>query len=174
MSVQLTTPQQGCAGTSTRELPTTHWTSFGPVGWPGQEHRRIDEVVTGPSGVHVVLHRVGHSSRTVADDLGLLAPLAAEADAAADAVGAAGPAVRRAGDRGGVPVRDPRRGRGRRGSAGRLPVGAAGTPGGTGRGGFSTSEVSSLVSARLDGSLQQVPVTPGARAGRWPPGCAGG
>ena len=166
MSVQLTTSQRGCAGASSRELPATHWTSFGAVGWPGQEPRRIDEVVTGPSGVHVVLHRGGHSSGTAADDLGLLAPLAAEADAAADAVAGLLAPRYRAQVTAVVCL------------CGTLDVGEA--VGGVlvaspsvlrhswrhGPRRLSTSEVG-LVSARLDANLWRAPVTPERGAGRW-------
>jgi hypothetical protein len=166
MSGQLTTPLRVCAGTSTRELPTTHWTSSGAVGWPGQEHRRIDEVVTGPSGVHVVLHRAGHSSGTVADDLGLLAPLADEAGAAADAVAGLLPERYRAKVTAVVCL------------CGTLDVGEV--VGGVlvaspsvlrhswrhGPRRLSTSEVG-LVSTSLDDSLWRVPVSPERGAGRW-------
>ncbi len=166
MTVRPTTPQQGCAGTATRQLPATHWTSFGAVGWPGEEHRRIDEVVTGPSGVHVVLHRGGHSSGTAGDDPGLLAPLAAEAGAAADAVAGLLAGRYRADVTAVVCL------------CGTLDVGEAvgavlvASPSvvrHTWRHGprrLSTSEVG-LVSARLDGSLWRAPVTPEREAGRW-------
>jgi hypothetical protein len=40
-------------------LPAPHWTVWDPVRWLGRENDRIDEVVVGPSGVHVILHRGG-------------------------------------------------------------------------------------------------------------------
>jgi hypothetical protein len=40
-------------------LPAPYWTRFEDVRWPGSPGRRIDEVLVGPSGVHVVAHRGG-------------------------------------------------------------------------------------------------------------------
>ena len=45
------------AGLSVPPLPTSHWTVFDAVRWPGRPEDRIDEVVVGPSGVHVLLHQ---------------------------------------------------------------------------------------------------------------------
>jgi hypothetical protein len=45
------------AGLSVPRLPTSHWTVFDAVRWPGHPDDRIDEVVVGPSGVHVLLHQ---------------------------------------------------------------------------------------------------------------------
>lgn len=45
------------AGLSVPPLPTSHWTVFDAVRWPGHPEDRIDEVVVGPSGVHVLLHQ---------------------------------------------------------------------------------------------------------------------
>ena len=45
------------AGLSVPPLPTSHWTVFDAVRWPGHPDERIDEVVVGPSGVHVLLHQ---------------------------------------------------------------------------------------------------------------------
>src|SRR3954454_639164 len=42
-------------------FPATHWTVWDGVRWPGREDDRIDEVVVGPSGVHVILHRCDDS-----------------------------------------------------------------------------------------------------------------
>ncbi len=39
-------------------LPSSHWRRYRGVRWPGSD-ARIDEVVLGPTGVHVVLHRPG-------------------------------------------------------------------------------------------------------------------
>lgn len=47
------------AGPSVPPLPTSHWTVFDAVRWPGHPEDRIDEVVVGPSGVHVLLHQEG-------------------------------------------------------------------------------------------------------------------
>lgn len=44
------------AGLSVPPLPTSHWTVFDAIRWPGHPEDRIDEVVVGPSGVHVLLH----------------------------------------------------------------------------------------------------------------------
>lgn len=41
-------------------LPESHWTVIGPVRWPGRPEDRIDEVIVGPSGVHVILHDRRH------------------------------------------------------------------------------------------------------------------
>jgi hypothetical protein len=43
-------------GSRPEPLPATHWTVFGPVRWPGRDSGRIDEVVVGPSGIHVIVH----------------------------------------------------------------------------------------------------------------------
>lgn len=45
------------SGLSVPPLPTSHWTVFDAVRWPGHPEDRIDEVVVGPSGVHVLLHQ---------------------------------------------------------------------------------------------------------------------
>jgi hypothetical protein len=45
-------------------LPSTHWTVLGAVRWPGDPEQRIDEVVVGPSGVHVILHHRDHPGVT--------------------------------------------------------------------------------------------------------------
>jgi hypothetical protein len=39
------------------QLPAEYWTLLERVRWPGSPDRRVDEVLIGPSGVHVVLHR---------------------------------------------------------------------------------------------------------------------
>lgn len=51
-------------------LPVTHWTLFQCVRWPGRPDRRVDEVLVGPSGVHVVLHRPGQLTSTAVNDDG--------------------------------------------------------------------------------------------------------
>jgi hypothetical protein len=47
------------AGRSGPPLPTSHWTVFDAVRWPGRMEDRIDDVIVGPSGVHVLLHQEG-------------------------------------------------------------------------------------------------------------------
>jgi hypothetical protein len=47
------------AGLSVPPLPTSHWTVFDAVRWPGRLEDRIDDVIVGPSGVHVLLHQEG-------------------------------------------------------------------------------------------------------------------
>src|SRR4051812_38758929 len=39
------------------QLPAQYWTSLTSLRWPGSPHLRIDEVLIGPSGVHVVLQQ---------------------------------------------------------------------------------------------------------------------
>jgi len=74
------------AGLSVPPLPTSHWTVFDAVRWPGHPDDRIDEVVVGPSGVHVVVHQ------QVPAEVGASAlaehPVAARSREAADAVAA--------------------------------------------------------------------------------------
>lgn len=53
-------------------LPATHWTVLDGVRWPGHEADRIDEVVVGPSGVHVILHD-RHLSATPGPDAEVVA-----------------------------------------------------------------------------------------------------
>jgi hypothetical protein len=76
------------AGLSVPALPTSHWTVFDAVRWPGRPEDRIDEVVVGPSGVHVLLHQeqsagvrgslraeeIVTRSRDAADAVGVLLP----------------------------------------------------------------------------------------------------
>lgn len=78
-----TRPMPGAAGVT---LPDTHWRRYPPAHWPRTDaqgdaagQRRIDEVVVGPSGVHVVLAGPG---ATVGD------PDVGEAARAAEAVAA--------------------------------------------------------------------------------------
>ena len=47
------------AGLSVPSLPASHWTVFDAVRWPGRPEDRVDDVVVGPSGVHVLLHQQG-------------------------------------------------------------------------------------------------------------------
>ena len=77
---------RGSSSTMGVTLADSHWRRYPPVHWPAAEdpvdgaaERRIDEVVVGPSGVHVVLASPG---ATVGD------PDMAEAARAAAAVGA--------------------------------------------------------------------------------------
>ncbi len=48
-------------------LPSSHWRRYPVVRWPGTGAGRIDEVVVGPSGVHVVLR---HGARRDEDAVG--------------------------------------------------------------------------------------------------------
>src|SRR4051794_21223178 len=77
---------RGAPSTARTTLPDSHWRRYPPVHWPavdrgpeGGPQRRIDEVVVGPSGVHVVLASPG---ATVADPDVSSAALAGEAVAA--------------------------------------------------------------------------------------------
>ena len=71
------------AGLPGPPLPTSHWTVFEPVRWPGRSEDRIDEVVVGPSGVHVVLHHEAPEG-----DVSSSASIVRRAGEAADAVAA--------------------------------------------------------------------------------------
>lgn len=70
-------------------LPATHWTLFTDVCWPGRPDLKIDEVLAGPSGVHVVMNRARQpdASATVGGDDAAVETAAALAAAAASAVG---------------------------------------------------------------------------------------
>jgi hypothetical protein len=72
------------AGLSVPPLPTSHWTVFDAVRWPGHPVDRIDEVVVGPSGVHVLLHQ--QVPAEVGGSLLANHPVAARSRDAADAV----------------------------------------------------------------------------------------
>src|SRR4051794_41248202 len=74
-------------------FPATHWTVWDPVRWPGREDDRIDEVVVGPSGVHVILHRCDDSGGIA----GGVEAVAAAASVAAFLPAREPPAVRPAG-----------------------------------------------------------------------------
>jgi hypothetical protein len=58
------------------------------VRWPGRPDRRIDEIVVGPSGIHVVLNRPGQLTPTAVSSSGWneLEETAGQASAAAEAV----------------------------------------------------------------------------------------
>jgi hypothetical protein len=77
--------RRGSAGRRVDPLPATYWTLLQGVRWPGRPDRRIDEVLVGPSGVHVVLHRPVTSA---AADRGEGHDLEEAADRAAAAAGA--------------------------------------------------------------------------------------
>lgn len=67
-------------GRRRESLPAPYWTTFEDVRWPGSPDRRIDEVLVGPSGVHVVAHRGGTlPSPTGGEDLHAAASRVAEA-----------------------------------------------------------------------------------------------
>jgi hypothetical protein len=74
------------AGMSVPPLPTSHWTVFDAVRWPGHPEDRIDEVVVGPSGVHVLLHHEGSVEAALSSD-----PIVGRARSAAEAVAGALP-----------------------------------------------------------------------------------
>ena len=80
--------QRGPAEQRVEQLPARHWTLLKTVRWPGHPDRRIDEVLVGPSGVHVVLHRPGQLTSTASDgtDRDRLEDAAGRAAAAAVAV----------------------------------------------------------------------------------------
>src|SRR5687767_12283815 len=81
--------RRGSAGRRVEQLPATYWTLMQGVRWPGRPDRRIDEVLVGPSGVHVVLHRPGPLPLTsAAADRGEGHDLEEAADRAAAAAGA--------------------------------------------------------------------------------------
>jgi hypothetical protein len=65
------------------QLPASHWRRYPAVRWPGTTEDRIDEVVVGPSGVHVVLRARGDETPQAACPEG--SPVDA-ASGAADAV----------------------------------------------------------------------------------------
>ena len=46
------------------QLPAEYWTLLTRVRWPGRPDRWVDEVLVGPSGVHVVLNRAGRPTST--------------------------------------------------------------------------------------------------------------
>jgi len=79
--------RRGSAGRRVEPLPVTYWTLLQGVRWPGRPDRRIDEVLVGPSGVHVVLHRSGPLTPAT-DARGEGHELAEAADRAAAAAGA--------------------------------------------------------------------------------------
>jgi hypothetical protein len=64
---------------SATPLPASHWTVFDAVRWPGRPEERIDEVVVGPSGVHVLLHHREAAGTTVPTGAIARAHAAAEA-----------------------------------------------------------------------------------------------
>lgn len=72
------------AGLSVPPLPASHWTVFDAVRWPGHPEGRIDEVVVGPSGVHVLLHQ--EQSAGVRGPLRAEHPVVTRSRDAADAV----------------------------------------------------------------------------------------
>jgi hypothetical protein len=49
--------RRGSAERCVEQLPAEYWTLLTRVRWPGRPDRWVDEVLVGPSGVHVVLHR---------------------------------------------------------------------------------------------------------------------
>jgi len=65
------------------QLPASHWRRYPAVRWPGTTEARIDEVVVGPSGVHVVLRAHGDETQQAGCPQG--SPVDA-ASGAADAV----------------------------------------------------------------------------------------
>lgn len=79
--------QRGPVEQRVEPLPTSHWTLFEGVRWPGSPDRRIDEVLVGPNGVHVTLHCPGPLPSPVAGNAGSdLEDAAGSAAAAAEAV----------------------------------------------------------------------------------------
>lgn len=56
--------RRGSAGRRVEQLPAEYWTLLTRVRWPGRPDRLVDEVLVGPSGVHVVLHRPGRPTST--------------------------------------------------------------------------------------------------------------
>jgi len=56
--------RRGSAERRIEQLPAEYWTLLTRVRWPGRPDRRVDEVLVGPSGVHVVLHRPGQPTST--------------------------------------------------------------------------------------------------------------
>jgi hypothetical protein len=50
------------------QLPAEYWTLLTRVRWPGRPDLLLDEVLVGPSGVHVVLHRAGRPASTDTND----------------------------------------------------------------------------------------------------------
>ena len=56
--------RRGSAERRVEQLPAEYWTLLTRVRWPGRPDRRVDEVLVGPSGVHVVLHRPGRPTST--------------------------------------------------------------------------------------------------------------
>jgi hypothetical protein len=71
---------------SVTPLPASHWTVFEAVRWPGSPEDRIDEVVVGPSGVHVVRHLRATTDATTDAATGVPDGAVARAHAAAEAV----------------------------------------------------------------------------------------
>src|SRR4051812_21081684 len=51
-------------------LPAQYWTSLTSLRWPGSPHLRIDEVLIGPSGIHVVLQQPVPARETQAAAIG--------------------------------------------------------------------------------------------------------
>lgn len=54
--------RRGSAERRVEQLPAEYWTLLTRVRWPGRPDRWVDEVLVGPSGVHVVLHRSGRAT----------------------------------------------------------------------------------------------------------------
>ena len=69
------------------QLPAEYWTLLTRVRWPGRPDRWVDEVLVGPSGVHVVLNRAGRPTSTGTSEGADLEGAAVRAAAVAVAVG---------------------------------------------------------------------------------------
>jgi len=80
--------RRGSAERRVEQLPAEYWTLLTRVRWPGRPDRCVDEVLVGPSGVHVVLHRAGRpaSAATSGSEGADLEEAAARAAAVALAV----------------------------------------------------------------------------------------
>lgn len=80
--------QRGSTVQRVERLPATHWTSLKSVRWPGSADGWIDEVLVGPSGIHVVLDAPLQPASTApgGPDRAVLEEAAGRAAAAAAAV----------------------------------------------------------------------------------------
>jgi hypothetical protein len=79
--------RRGSAEQRVEQLPADYWTLLARVQSPGRPDRLVDEVLVGPSGVHVVLHRPApptstETSSSQGADLGEAAVCAGDAAAA--------------------------------------------------------------------------------------------
>jgi len=79
--------RRGSAERRVEQLPAEYWTLLTRVRWPGRPDRLVDEVLVGPSGVHVVLHRTGRPASTGTSEGADLEEAAVRAAAVAVAVG---------------------------------------------------------------------------------------